>query len=755
MKKSISIILAVLMMLSVFSITASAKNGPNSEKDEYELYTAQIYLFNVKEDGGDVGIFIDNEVHNDAIEGASYDLESNTLTLKDFNHPEFTLGLTDMGDDFKLNIEGECVLYGISVSTDDYGGSLTVTGTGLLTVNPDKQDETAVRFLAEGADSTLRVEDTVSVKFLSCVWAVTISGTAHHDKDTVFMQGEKTVKVAGGKQSYEGDVTVDGAYVSRDNGTKVGYRARQFNDRESIYSVTISKDETGQDIYHVEKYIISNQLGVWVKDDSFEAQDLTKEEFDAMYFLETQQGSTPKVIEYTDVDGGKQTGYLVEDTVDGGYFVIDIDYNKDGDDGMMHRAKPLTGSEADGYEVAATWNGYETDHDSFFSRGLRYVYNDEYIDFEEPNIVTDEFEVYVDDEGNRYVIDDEDNIYRVDDETVTIDDDEYNVLIPWQGLTKDNLTPLTEEQEGDYYEYEYEDEDYIYMAPKPATPDEPETTEPETTEPETTEPVETTTPQPTSEPVETTIPREDPTNVQPTNAEPATRTPEANTKATEATEPTVKEVKKGSSEKQVDKFVTKLKTEKDPKGSVFGLLCARQKKAAKKSVTVKWNKLKNAKSYIVYGSKCGTKKGQIPPYKKITKTTKSSYTRKGLKKGVYFKFLIVALDKKNKVLASSKTVHIATKGGKVGNDKTVKVNKTKVTINMKKSKTYKIKAKEVAQSKKLTVKRHRPIKYESSNKKVAKVNSKGKVTAKKKGTAYIYVYAQNGFYKKVKVTVKK
>ena len=46
------------------------------------------------------------------------------------------------------------------------------------------------------------------------------------------------------------------------------------------------------------------------------------------------------------------------------------------------------------------------------------------------------------------------------------------------------------------------------------------------------------------------------------------------------------------------------------------------------------------------------------------------------------------------------------------------------------------------------------FRYESTNTKVATVTKKGVVKAKKKGTAYIYVYAQNGVYKKVKVTVK-
>ena len=46
------------------------------------------------------------------------------------------------------------------------------------------------------------------------------------------------------------------------------------------------------------------------------------------------------------------------------------------------------------------------------------------------------------------------------------------------------------------------------------------------------------------------------------------------------------------------------------------------------------------------------------------------------------------------------------------------------------------------------------IRYESSNKKVAKVSAKGTITAVKKGSCKVYVYAQNGVMKTVSVTVK-
>ena len=49
---------------------------------------------------------------------------------------------------------------------------------------------------------------------------------------------------------------------------------------------------------------------------------------------------------------------------------------------------------------------------------------------------------------------------------------------------------------------------------------------------------------------------------------------------------------------------------------------------------------------------------------------------------------------------------------------------------------------------------HRKVAWESDNLNVAKVNSKGKITAVGKGTCYVYAYAQNGVAAKIKVTVK-
>ncbi|WP_090171509.1 Ig-like domain-containing protein [Eubacterium oxidoreducens] len=65
-----------------------------------------------------------------------------------------------------------------------------------------------------------------------------------------------------------------------------------------------------------------------------------------------------------------------------------------------------------------------------------------------------------------------------------------------------------------------------------------------------------------------------------------------------------------------------------------------------------------------------------------------------------------------------------------------------------------MKAVEVRQVKSKRIQKHRKISYEVSNTKVATVTKSGKIKAKKKGKCKIWVYAQNGVYKTITLTVK-
>ena len=199
----------------------------------------------------------------------------------------------------------------------------------------------------------------------------------------------------------------------------------------------------------------------------------------------------------------------------------------------------------------------------------------------------------------------------------------------------------------------------------------------------------------------------------------------------------------------------------EPAGTVFQKIKAKATKVTKSSIKLTWSKPAGAAKYIIMGNKCGKKAdGTFNAYKKIkTVTSKSINITKAagakLKKNTYYKFIVMAVNKSGKVVSTSKTIHVATTGGKYTNAKSVKVNakvkKNKITL--KKDKTFKLNASYVKANKKLTYKSHRAIKYETSKKSVATVTKKGVIKAKKKGTAYIYAYAQNGVYRKIKVTV--
>lgn len=178
------------------------------------------------------------------------------------------------------------------------------------------------------------------------------------------------------------------------------------------------------------------------------------------------------------------------------------------------------------------------------------------------------------------------------------------------------------------------------------------------------------------------------------------------------------------------------------------------------STKLVWDKLPDADGYDLYQSKCntGTKTYKIKFKKTFKSGEKHTFALKGLKKGVWYKNRIYAwkmIDGKKVVIGKSLTVHHYHKKNndksKWGNPTGIKLSKTK--LSLKKGKTAKLSAKALSSGKDLG--RHgKRIRYVVSNTKVASVSASGKVKGKKKGTCTVYVVAQSGLKKKVKVTVK-
>lgn len=184
---------------------------------------------------------------------------------------------------------------------------------------------------------------------------------------------------------------------------------------------------------------------------------------------------------------------------------------------------------------------------------------------------------------------------------------------------------------------------------------------------------------------------------------------------------------------------------------------------AGKKISVAWGAMPGADGYDVYIQYCGKKytAGSITAVKsgKTTQITLKKVNGKALDLKKNYKIYVLAYklaDGKKVTLAKTITAHIVGKNNKTfTNARAVKVKKKSYIL--RKGKTAKISASTVLAQKgkkQLTDAHAKEFRYASTDKKVAKVSAKGKIKAVGKGKCFIYVYARNGFAKKVKVTVK-
>lgn len=180
-------------------------------------------------------------------------------------------------------------------------------------------------------------------------------------------------------------------------------------------------------------------------------------------------------------------------------------------------------------------------------------------------------------------------------------------------------------------------------------------------------------------------------------------------------------------------------------------------------IKVSYGKIKNASGYDVYVQYCGsdfTKKSlnSVNNGKKTNIVIKKVNGKKlDLKKN--YKVYVIAyqkVDGKKIILAKSITAHIV--GRKNTTQTNVKaVKATKISYQLETGKSAQIKGKTILVDKKkqpLSDNHAKELRYITSNSKVATVSKTGKIKAVDKGSCDIYVYARNGYAKKIKVTVK-
>lgn len=179
-----------------------------------------------------------------------------------------------------------------------------------------------------------------------------------------------------------------------------------------------------------------------------------------------------------------------------------------------------------------------------------------------------------------------------------------------------------------------------------------------------------------------------------------------------------------------------------------------------KTIKVTWGKVAKADGYDVYMAYCKKGKYTVVKSVKAAKTlsvTINKLNKKAVNQKDNVKCYVVAykkVDGKKVTIGKSITGHaVGKKNTTVTDVKKIQIKKS--AYSLKKGKTAKIKATIVKKNNKLPLFGHTAkFRYDTSNKKVATVSKDGKITAKEKGTCYVYIYAVNGCAKKVKVTVK-
>ena len=171
-----------------------------------------------------------------------------------------------------------------------------------------------------------------------------------------------------------------------------------------------------------------------------------------------------------------------------------------------------------------------------------------------------------------------------------------------------------------------------------------------------------------------------------------------------------------------------------------------------KSVTLRWNTVKDADGYMIYGAECGNNSKY-----RLLRTVRgnvNSWTHTGLKKATYYRYSVVAyrnINKKKVTIAQTYSMHIATTGKKHAYARNLQVNRTNVVLN--RGKRTALRTKVIYSSGK--IQNHiAAVRFSSSNSRVATVDSRGIISARNKGTCIIYCYAPNGVRKNVRVTVR-
>lgn len=284
--------LAASLMMVPSMMPVQASNGPCIEG---EFTFANIQL-------NDTVVFSANE--KNTVDGVSYDQTSNTLTLTNYDHPDVALYTNMMGDDFKLNLVGSNKLQNLGIWHGGWGGSLTICGSGSLTVNENRKNPDGIELFAEGGKSLLTVSGDSTVTVYRGADGCPFGSSWNYTPSPIVANGQVSDMKIQAEHPFE-PIQVYGGYFGIDIGasqsnvyTKAGEEGR--------FVVTEVTDMSGNKTYRIEKLqecaALGAEVAITVEDKLTDISAYTENGEVATYYSTTMAsgGSDARLVKKLD-----------------------------------------------------------------------------------------------------------------------------------------------------------------------------------------------------------------------------------------------------------------------------------------------------------------------------------------------------------------------------------------------------------------------------------------------------------------------
>ena len=285
MKKKllIAVLLLAVTFLGVRTTKVLAENGPYPGSAGIAFYNTEDYSEKI--------IFNAGTINNEAFEGATYDKDTNTLTLDNVK-TTLSLEYAGMGDDFKINLVGDNEIGYLSSYSYSYGSNINFVGNGSLTINKDKKLESGIFFSSSGVKGRIEVADTVTLKVYGSKFAIGVAYSKESDgsKVFVFKNGQDVSDSIKSKEIIEHNTkTFEGILLVPNYGDSV-YNYTLATKNGKNYAVSVSSN-----------YYVQNEVVLY-------------HEASGTYFMDPTSSNGAMNESYSSLEDLQAAGYTLTDT---------------------------------------------------------------------------------------------------------------------------------------------------------------------------------------------------------------------------------------------------------------------------------------------------------------------------------------------------------------------------------------------------------------------------------------------------------